>query len=48
MKGTIVAVCTSAKKGIRKRNVGKAELKVDWGIIGDAHADNWHRQVSLL
>jgi MOSC domain-containing protein YiiM len=28
--------------------VGEAELKVDWGIVGDAHADNWHRQVSLL
>ena len=48
MKGTIVAVCTSKKKGIRKRNVGEAELKVDWGIVGDAHAANWHRQVSLL
>ncbi len=48
MQGTIVAVCTSKKKGIRKKNVGEAELKVDWGIVGDAHADDWHRQVSLL
>ena len=48
MRGTIVAVCTSKKKGIRKRNVGEAELKVDWGIVGDAHAADWHRQVSLL
>ncbi len=48
MRGTIVAVCTSKKKGIRKRNVEEAELKVDWGIVSDAHADNWHRQVSLL
>ena len=48
MRGIIVAVCTSKKKGIRKRNVGEAELKVDWGIVGDAHADDWHRQVSLL
>ncbi len=48
MKGTIVAVCTSEKKGVRKKNVGEAELKVDWGIVGDAHAANWHRQVSLL
>jgi MOSC domain-containing protein YiiM len=48
MKGTIIAVCTSKKKGIRKRNVGEAQLQVDWGIVGDAHADNWHRQVSLL
>jgi len=48
MEGTIVAVCTSEKKGTRKRNVGNAELKVDWGIVGDAHAADWHRQVSLL
>ena len=48
MKGTIVAVCTSKKKGTRKKNVGEAELKADWGIVGDAHADDWHRQVSLL
>ncbi len=47
-RGTIRAVCISAKKGIRKRNVGQAELRADWGIVGDAHAANWHRQVSLL
>jgi len=28
--------------------VGEAELKADWGIVGDAHAGHWHRQVSLL
>jgi len=28
--------------------VGTGILKVDWGIEGDAHAGNWHRQVSLL
>jgi MOSC domain-containing protein YiiM len=48
MKETIVAICTSKKKGIRKRKMGEAELKVDWGIVGDAHAADWHRQVSLL
>lgn len=48
MKGTIVAVCTSKKKGVRKRNGGEAELRADWGIVGDAHAAQWHRQVSLL
>jgi len=48
MKGIVVAVCTSKKKGIRKQNVGEAELRENWGIVGDAHADNWHRQVSLL
>ena len=44
----IVAVCTSEKKGTRKKVVVKCELK-DGGLIGDAHADcNTHRQVSLL
>jgi MOSC domain-containing protein YiiM len=47
-KGEIVAVCVSNRKGIPKRNVGSGVLRVDWGIEGDAHAGNWHRQVSLL
>jgi len=46
--GRVIAVCTSEKKGVRKRNVESAELRPDWGIVGDAHAANWHRQVSLL
>jgi MOSC domain-containing protein YiiM len=46
--GTVIAVCTSEKKGTRKRNVGQAELRPNWGIVGDAHAADWHRQVSLL
>jgi len=48
MRGTIVAVCASRRKGVRKRNVGEAEFEADWGLVGDAHAGNWHRQVSLL
>lgn len=44
----ILAVCISEKKGEQKHPVESAELKEDWGIIGDAHAGNWHRQVSLL
>lgn len=44
----ILAVCISEKKGEQKHPVSEAELKVDWGIVGDAHAGNWHRQVSLL
>ena len=47
-RGTVLAVCTSQKKGTRKRNIRQAELRPDWGIVGDAHAANWHRQVSLL
>ena len=47
-KGRIRAISVSEEKGTRKVNVPKAELQVDFGIIGDAHAGNWHRQVSLL
>jgi MOSC domain-containing protein YiiM len=48
MKGRVIAVCTSERTGMRKSNVGTAAFKVDWGIEGDAHAGNWHRQISLL
>ncbi len=48
MTGRVIAVCTSAKKGTRKKNVGEAEIVFDSGLAGDAHAGNWHRQVSLL
>ena len=44
----ILAVCISEKKGAQKHPVAEAQLKADWGIVGDAHAGNWHRQVSLL
>lgn len=44
----ITAVCLSLKKGTRKENRGQAELKPRHGLIGDAHAGDWHRQVSLL
>jgi MOSC domain-containing protein YiiM len=47
-EGQVLAVCTSKKKGVRKRDVGQAELRPEWGIVGDAHAGPWHRQVSLL
>ena len=46
--GKIVAVCTSPKKGMRKKNVGKGNLVVNLGLDEDAHAGFAHRQVSLL
>ncbi len=46
--GKILAICISEKKGTQKKVVDSAVLKPDWGIVGDAHAGNWHRQVSLL
>ncbi|MCP4262093.1 MAG: MOSC domain-containing protein [Planctomycetes bacterium] len=48
MKGRIKAISVSKEKGTQKTNVPMAELKADFGIIGDAHSGNWHRQVSLL
>lgn len=46
--GKIVAVCTSPKKGMRKKNVGEGIMVVEHGLQGDAHVGDWHRQVSLL
>jgi MOSC domain-containing protein YiiM len=48
MKGKVVAVCLSAHKGERKTSVAGVELRENHGIVGDAHAGEWHRQVSLL
>ena len=45
---TVEAVCTSAKTGVVKKEQERVTLKADWGIEGDAHAGDWHRQVSLL
>jgi len=35
-------------RGIQKAPQDSAFFEKDWGIQGDAHAGNWHRQVSLL
>ena len=47
-KGRIKAISISKDRGTKKYNVPTAELKAGFGIEGDAHAGNWHRQVSLL
>ena len=47
-KGIVTAVCISEKRGTVKKNVHHAMLKENWGIENDAHAGDWHRQVSLL
>lgn len=46
--GTIAFVCVSARKGIPKHAVSEVRLVADHGIDADAHAGDWHRQVSLL
>ena len=44
----VEAVCLSRKKGIVKKEQGRVILRENWGLEGDAHAGDWHRQVSLL
>ncbi|HIJ86974.1 MAG TPA: MOSC domain-containing protein [Desulfuromonadales bacterium] len=44
----VLAVCISENKGERKKPVDSVELRENHGIVGDAHAGDWHRQVSLL
>ena len=44
----VVAVCISERKGEKKHPVDAIELRRHHGIVGDAHAGDWHRQVSLL
>ena len=44
----IVSIATSKKKGTRKGLVDEAFLKKEHGLKGDAHAGEWHRQVSFL
>lgn len=48
MIGSVVAVCTSETKGVPKKPVPAVEVTAGRGIEGDAHAADWHRQVSLL
>ncbi len=44
----VEAVCISHKKGIVKREQEQVEVVPGWGIKGDAHGGDWHRQISLL
>jgi MOSC domain-containing protein YiiM len=44
----IVSIAVSLKKGTRKTQVNEAFLKKEHGLEGDAHAGDWHRQVSFL
>ncbi|MBU5613730.1 MOSC domain-containing protein [Geomonas azotofigens] len=48
MTGKIIAVNISKNKGERKTPVPEVTLREEHGIVGDGHAGDWHRQVSLL
>jgi TatD DNase family protein len=46
--GVVKAVCLSKEKGGAKKDFGRGELVANHGLKGDAHAGDWHRQISLL
>lgn len=46
--GVIVSVNISKTKGVCKYPVDEAYVMINHGLEGDAHAGQWHRQVSLL
>ncbi|MCX8027717.1 MAG: MOSC domain-containing protein [Thermodesulfovibrionales bacterium] len=49
MKGRIISINVSNKKGEKKTPIQEATVFENKGIGGDAHASSeWHRQVSLL
>jgi MOSC domain-containing protein YiiM len=48
IKGRIKAISVSEQKGMQKVNIPEAELHINHGIVGDAHAGDWDRQLSLL
>jgi MOSC domain-containing protein YiiM len=45
---TILSINVSERTGEQKTPVERAVLREGHGIEGDAHAGDWHRQVSLL
>ncbi|MGL5646446.1 MAG: MOSC domain-containing protein [Clostridium sp.] len=46
--GKVRAICKSEKKGTAKKRIPEINLVEGFGLEGDAHGGNWHRQVSLL
>jgi MOSC domain-containing protein YiiM len=48
MIGKVLAVCRSREKGTIKAPIKYGVLIEGYGLQGDAHAGEWHRQISLL
>ena len=48
MMAKVTAVNISTEKGVVKKPIEKGFFKINHGLEGDAHAGEWHRQVSLL
>ena len=47
-KGRVVSVNVSENRGTPKSDVGSRKVVAGFGLEGDAHGGDWHRQVSLL
>lgn len=48
MSARVLEVCVSESKGVQKTPVDAVLARARHGLDGDAHAGDWHRQVSLL
>ena len=46
--GKVAALSVSEKRGGAKQNVESIRILEGWGVEGDGHGGDWHRQVSLL
>ncbi|MFH0774945.1 MAG: MOSC domain-containing protein [bacterium] len=47
-EGKVISINISPEKGEKKTPIGAGELIANFGLKGDGHSGNWHRQVSLL
>ena len=45
---SVVAVCISEQKGVRKQEAPEIAVRKGEGVVGDAHGDDPKRRVSLL
>ncbi|HLV09034.1 MAG TPA: MOSC domain-containing protein [Halanaerobiales bacterium] len=48
MEGKVLAICRSTKRGTTKEEIKEGEFEIGYGLKGDAHGGDWHRQISLL
>lgn len=48
IKGKVLEINISDKKGVVKTPISEGNFIVDFGLEGDAHGGDWHRQISLL
>ena len=46
--GVVESINISENKGTKKQEIEAARFRENHGLVGDAHAGPWHRQVSLL